>query len=503
LVKKASKVFLNFSLCIISKESLHSMSATQDEYDSVLGAFRAVDELNTGTISLLKLGAVMQKLNPTILEAEVTELAKNSGACMVNYAAFLKYLFHGKVDDSPMQPQSTVEPPLPGEPSSLEVAANKAEEAQVFQSRAGTVLRKYSMLKCDHFPSSSQIESNCKGVPNFRKVDGLPVFGSGQPTIPGCAEVLDEVRKVNSPEKVLWVNCREEPVLYINGRPYCVKDRVDPFGNLETTGITAHELVEKELLLKKELFAEAKLYDGRVLLHGESKPTPEEIEIAKAKGHPAMGGVYAFWEPLVEVLCVHEVYGRLQKQYPEMIFLRLPITDEQEPEEKDFEELASSLKDAKPTWSVICNCQMGRGRTTTAMVLTSLLWSNIDTKVPRDVSTQSDMVIDLASQLASRLSNGAAASNWADSCMVQCAHMQNLKGVVTKKLSGLSKSSKPKEVKSASHYLARYLIVVCFAAYLLETQNGAGVTFRSWMRSKQQECTVYEILEKAHKHDLK
>eukprot|EP00746_Dinoflagellata_sp_MGD_P003862 gnl/MRDRNA2_/MRDRNA2_107484_c0_seq1.p1 gnl/MRDRNA2_/MRDRNA2_107484_c0~~gnl/MRDRNA2_/MRDRNA2_107484_c0_seq1.p1 ORF type:complete len:483 (-),score=91.36 gnl/MRDRNA2_/MRDRNA2_107484_c0_seq1:114-1562(-) len=480
-------------------------SATQNEYDLVLGAFQGVDELHTGTISLAKLGAVMQKLNPAIRDSEVTELAKNSGACMVNYAAFLKYLFHGKVDEQPeLPPKPSVEPPLPGEPSSLEVAASGAEVAQVYQSRTGTVLRKYSMLKCDHFPSSSQIQSNCTGVPNFRKVEGLPVFGSGQPTIPGCSEVLDEVRKVDNPEKILWVNCREEPVVYINGRPYCVKDRSEPFGNLETTGITAQELVEKEMLLKKELYAEANLYGGKVLLHGEAKPTPEEIEQAKAKGYPAMGGVYAYWEPLVEVLCVHELYGQLQQQYPELIFMRLPITDEQEPEEKDFEQLAGSLKGAKPTWSVICNCQMGRGRTTTAMVLTTLLWSNIDSKVQRDVSTPSDLVIELASELATRLSNGEAASNWADNCMKKCSHMQDLKAVSHKKLGALSKSSKPKEVRSASHYLTRYLIVVCFAAYLLETNDAAeGVTFRSWMRSKQKESPVYEILEKAHKHDLK
>jgi hypothetical protein len=36
---------------------------------------------------------------------------------------------------------------------------------------------------------------------------------------------------------VLWHNLREEPVLYINGKPYVVREADQPFCNLEYTGI--------------------------------------------------------------------------------------------------------------------------------------------------------------------------------------------------------------------------------------------------------------------------
>lgn len=36
--------------------------------------------------------------------------------------------------------------------------------------------------------------------------------------------------------KVLWHNMREEPVLYINGKPYVVRESNKPFANLEYTG---------------------------------------------------------------------------------------------------------------------------------------------------------------------------------------------------------------------------------------------------------------------------
>lgn len=35
---------------------------------------------------------------------------------------------------------------------------------------------------------------------------------------------------------MLWHNMREEPVLYINGKPYVVRESSDPFHNLEYTG---------------------------------------------------------------------------------------------------------------------------------------------------------------------------------------------------------------------------------------------------------------------------
>jgi hypothetical protein len=36
---------------------------------------------------------------------------------------------------------------------------------------------------------------------------------------------------------VLWHNLREEPVIYVNGKPYVVREADQPFCNLEYTGI--------------------------------------------------------------------------------------------------------------------------------------------------------------------------------------------------------------------------------------------------------------------------
>lgn len=41
----------------------------------------------------------------------------------------------------------------------------------------------------------------------------------------------------------MWFNMREEPVIYINGNPYVVREANKPFANLEYTGMVAELLI--------------------------------------------------------------------------------------------------------------------------------------------------------------------------------------------------------------------------------------------------------------------
>jgi hypothetical protein len=47
--------------------------------------------------------------------------------------------------------------------------------------------------------------------------------------------------------KVYWHNMREEPVIYINGKPYVVREADQPFCNLEYTGIDRSRVEEMEV----------------------------------------------------------------------------------------------------------------------------------------------------------------------------------------------------------------------------------------------------------------
>ena len=54
---------------------------------------------------------------------------------------------------------------------------------------------------------------------------GFPVFGTGQPTLPGFEKILEPIMKKYGDEKIIyWANLRQEPVVYVNGKPYTARD---------------------------------------------------------------------------------------------------------------------------------------------------------------------------------------------------------------------------------------------------------------------------------------
>lgn len=129
--------------------------------------------------------------------------------------------------------------------------------------RGGSVLGKKTILKSDHFPGcqNKRLSPQIDGAPNYRQAaESLHVHGVAIPTINGIQNVLDYIssqRKEGQQAQVLWINLREEPVVYINGRPFVLRDVERPFSNLEYTGINRVRLEQMEARLKEDIFLEA------------------------------------------------------------------------------------------------------------------------------------------------------------------------------------------------------------------------------------------------------
>lgn len=59
----------------------------------------------------------------------------------------------------------------------------------------------------------------------------------------------------------VWHNMREEPVIYINGRPFVLREDERPFKNMqEYTGIDVQRLEQMELRLKNDILQVACSY---------------------------------------------------------------------------------------------------------------------------------------------------------------------------------------------------------------------------------------------------
>lgn len=63
---------------------------------------------------------------------------------------------------------------------------------------------------------------------------------------------------------------REEPVLYINGKPYVVREADQPFCNLEYTGIDRSRVEDMEVRLKRDVLTEAQRFDHHILVTEEN-----------------------------------------------------------------------------------------------------------------------------------------------------------------------------------------------------------------------------------------
>lgn len=188
------------------------------------------------------------------------------------------------------------------------------------------------------------------GASNFRRIENTHVYGVAQPTVNGLRQVIRTLLSDRpKAERILWINLREEPIIYINGIPYVLRDRAFTLRNLRAyKGITGSRMEQLEERLKEDVVREVTQCGGRILLHGEDKN----------------GNVLSSWEEvdILDIMTVREVmesaaYEIRQEQQHEgdelvsptevnepsalLDYYRVPITAEKAPEWRDFDDLRS------------------------------------------------------------------------------------------------------------------------------------------------------------------
>merc|ERR1711962_112847 len=77
----------------------------------------------------------------------------------------------------------------------------------------------------DHFDKIQKLTEKIDGVPNFRRVPGYKVYRCGQPTIAGFEGAMKKACGETYPKtnKIIWLNMRQEPIVYVNGSPVCAR----------------------------------------------------------------------------------------------------------------------------------------------------------------------------------------------------------------------------------------------------------------------------------------
>jgi len=210
------------------------------------------------------------------------------------------------------------------------------------------------------------------------------------------------------------------------------------------------------------------------------------------------GRLQGLWEDVSPstVRTVREVYEDLKAMGYPIIYRRVPITDEKAPEGKDMEAIMHSMQ-IKPSSDsatgishIVFNCQMGRGRTTTGMVL-ACLWCYIVGQAELSTTVQDNLALSdiintselryrrgefkVILRLVRVLKGGGKLKNLLDMIIDQCAIFQNLREAITEhqRLSEAAQLAANTEVAKfnfnrAHSYLERYFYLLAFAGYLSE-----------------------------------
>ena len=368
-------------------------------------------------------------------------------------------------------------------------------------ARQGQLLGSGQILKFDQYPGlrNEELPEQIPGAPNFRQVENTDVYGVAQPTVDGMRQVLD---RLNGKEQtVVWTSMREEPVVYINGRSFSLRELAHPFENSDDfTGSSGEQVERTEQQLKAEVLAEARANGGRILVHDETSD-----------------GVVGQWVEVTPetVQTTREVYDGLQAEGYKVDYARVPVTDEKTPEAGDLQSLVQRVSQAEDGAALVFNCHAGRGRTTTAMVAAQLIQRAQHPETQRDFVRMDSVRQDIREQgrydlgnyrlilrLIRTLDNGVAAKSETDEVLDLTGDMQNLRTDINryreKSLSAEDPSRAQKAEARGLDYLHRYHTLITFNQYAKEQAPlGFPVTFEQWLEERPELTQMLDSFELA------
>lgn len=362
---------------------------------------------------------------------------------------------------------------------------------------ADHILKDAHFIGCHRLP---QAVPRIAGAPNFRikKWCGRVLAGTGIPSLlalPAIARAMMEATDCTCKQRIrlLWINLREEPVLYLGPGPFSLVEACRPFQNIVTTGISARDVerIEGDLvaLVKEEVDREKS-----VLVHGEVEE--DDCGLTQHAYRLSLQGPADVRTPREALSTIEGV--------EEVVYFRIPISDEQAPLPHAFDEISAVLDSfwnaqettagqngtLEPINMALFHCQMGRGRTTTGLVLCALMLLKHEHKSRSSILSNAHVVLaaqDLSAEdmdnafapvrgLVDMLENGAAAKRIVDYVINSFDDVQNLRLAIPKLSDHLALQVQ---------YLERYFYLICFGHYLffdrLHDHNGLSSSFEAWL----------------------
>merc|ERR1712209_26795 len=206
----------------------------------------------------------------------------------------------------------------------------------------------------DHFEKIQKLADPIPGCPNFRRIPGYKVYCCGQPTIEGFKNCLDKVCGTIYPKdgKIIWMNLRQEPNVYVNGNPLCARPP-NKIGEYAELGDVTRDLIKAdEVEFQKVIEGRTKEGEGK-LKYVDINKKELEVEVKELK-------------------TLSEVIEGVKADFPNLVHIRVPVCNSAAPLEADFDIIVQTLVGTAINTPIIINDQVGLSRATTGCVAACL-----------------------------------------------------------------------------------------------------------------------------------
>ncbi|KAF8825263.1 hypothetical protein HHX47_DHR7000589 [Lentinula edodes] len=368
----------------------------------------------------------------------------------------------------------------------------------VIKNRSGIILRESTLLKSDLWIRESYpIEHDIRGAINFRRIPCTNIYALGQPTTEAIDEVVRRVKLDNpSAQRIVWITLREEPIVYVNGAPYCLRREGFSLRNMKDYGgISASRLEILEERLRDDVVSELNTFGGKLLLHSETQD----------------GTVVPVWEDVnpTNVVVLRDIMESRRDMFGvELVYDRIPITAERPPDFSDLNELIDVVLRCSNDTPIVVNCQLGRGRSTLASIILTLIRQWLDSNRPKTPSTprinatftlsmSSTVATPAAEKQSSKTRNsyqiinnllrvfrgGITIKETVDNAVDQCAVVYNLRDSIEESRvqaeQAVDDKQKRAHAQKALQNLRRYFELLVFQAYLQSTPPNTMQDFES------------------------
>merc|ERR1711890_182170 len=152
--------------------------------------------------------------------------------------------------------------------------------------------------------------------------------------------------------KIIWLNMRQEPNVYVNGVPICARPP-NKIGEYAELGDITRDIVKAQEVEFGKVVAERAKENENKIKFVDIEKTEKALQV-------------------MELKTLSEVIEGVKADFPGLVHMRIPTCNSAAPPESDFDKICQVLVGSSINTPVIVNDQVGLSRATTGCVIACL-----------------------------------------------------------------------------------------------------------------------------------